>query len=229
MNLLLFDVDLTLINSGGSGRRSMTIAFEQLFGTKNGFHKVDFAGRTDVLIFKDALANLGRNWSADLEEKFRRTYLANLPVEIEKLSEDQHIEPGVTELLDILVTREDMTLGLLTGNWQAGAKIKLEHFGLFEKFTLGAFADDSGLRADLPAIAARRFEEKFETRILPSRVYVIGDTPRDVKCARPFGAKTVAVATGLFSREQLQAAGPDYLFEDLTDHAAFLNLFDGKS
>ncbi len=226
MNLLLFDVDLTLINSGGAGRRSMVLAFEKLFGTRNGLDKVNFAGRTDILILKDALAHNDLQWSQDIQSDFKKLYLENLPVEIYKQSGDKHVEPGVIKLLNILLDQPDFKLGLLTGNWRDGAKIKLEYFHLFDFFELGVFADDAEIRADLPPISAEKFEDKFGMTILPEQVFIIGDTPLDIACAKPYGARSVGVATGSFSTKELRDAKPDFLFPDLTDHEAFLSIFD---
>ncbi|RMF63657.1 MAG: hypothetical protein D6743_10410 [Calditrichaeota bacterium] len=120
--------------------------------------------------------------------------------------------------------RPDVVLGLLTGNWRRGAELKLRHFDLWHYFKLGAFADDSEFRDRLPEVASRRFRELTDRPISPRDMFVIGDTPLDVACARPFGARSVAVATGFFSYEELQEAKPDFLLRDLSDRAAFLNL-----
>ncbi len=229
MKLLLFDVDLTLINSGGAGRRAMSRAFTELFGNTNGLHKVSFAGRTDPAILREALEHHGDEWSEVIQEAFKRRYLEYLVHEIARNHEDKHVEPGVEPLLDTLNQRSDITLALLTGNWRAGARTKLEHFSLWHYFEFGAFADDAWIRNELPAVAASRFEENSGHGIAPENVYVIGDTPRDVACAQPFGARSVAVATGLYSYSQLKAANPDFLYHDLSNMNAFLNMLEGKN
>jgi len=226
MKLLLFDVDLTLINSGGAGRKAMMRAFEELFGGSNGLKKVSFAGRTDVAIFKDGLKQRGVEWSPDKETQFKERYLAYLKTEIEKPNSSKHIEPGIPELLSQLHAQEEVTLALLTGNWRQGAQIKLEHFELFHFFRFGAFADDSEFREKLPGIAYERFRRIFDKEIPPHDVYVIGDTPRDVACARPFGAKSIAVATGLFSFNELKEARPNHVFRDFSNPQEFIQIID---
>lgn len=224
MKLLLFDVDLTLINSGGAGRKAMMRAFEELFGGSNGLKKVSFAGRTDVAILKDGLKQRGVAWSSERERQFKQRYLGYLQTEIEKPSASKHMEPGIPELLPQLHDRDDVTLALLTGNWREGAQIKLQHFKLLHFFRFGAFADDSEFRENLPGVAYQRFRDMFDLEISPHDVYVIGDTPRDVACARPFGAKSIAVATGLFSYGELKDARPDHLFRDLSDPQEFMHV-----
>jgi len=226
MKLLLFDVDLTLINTGGVGRKAMMRAFEELFGGSNGLKKVSFAGRTDVAIFKDGLKNRGVEWSLDKETEFRSRYLNYLQAEIEKPNPSKHVEPGIPELLSLLAERNDVTLALLTGNWREGAKIKLSHFDLFHFFHFGAFADDSEFREELPGIAYDRFRGITDSDISSKNVYVIGDTPRDVACARPFGATAIAVATGLFSYSELEEAEPDHLFRDLSNPHEFMHVIE---
>ena len=226
MKLLLFDVDLTLVNSGGAGRRAMMQAFQQLYGKSNGFENISFAGRTDPAIFRDAVERLGLLWQQETEDAFKERYLEILKGEIEKPNSKKHIEPGVQAILPELAQMKNVTLALLTGNWYEGARAKLKHFDLLRFFEFGAFADDSWQRHELPAIAAKRYNEKTSKEISPADVFVIGDTPRDIACAQPFGARTIAVATGLFSHEELQAAGPDYLFHDFSKTTELLAIFE---
>jgi len=229
MKLLLFDIDLTLIDSARSGRRAMTLAFEKLFGIKDGMDKVNFAGRTDRAIFRDALAYQGLEWQKEKEENFKGVYFEKLKIEIAKPNSEKHLEPGVLELLNELNQREDVFLGLLTGNWRQGAQIKLEHFNLYHFFELGAFADDSENRNELPRSAVQRFSEKMGLSISPENVFIVGDTPLDIACAKSFDAKSVAVATGFFSYEDLEAAQPDFLFTDFSVSEKFLRiLVEGK-
>jgi len=229
MKLLLFDIDLTLIDSARSGRRAMTLAFEKLYGIKDGMDKVNFAGRTDRAIFRDALTYQGLEWQKEKEENFKSVYFEQLKTEIAKPNSGKHLEPGVLELLNELRRREDVFLGLLTGNWRQGAQIKLEHFNLNHFFELGAFADDSENRNELPQSAAQRFSEKTGLQISPKNVFIIGDTPLDIACAKSFDAKSIAVATGFFSYEDLEAAKPDFLFMDFSVREIFLRILaEGK-
>lgn len=226
MKLLLFDIDLTLINTAGAGRRAMIYAFEELFGAQDGMSHADFAGRTDTGILKDALNRQALDWSSEIEEKFKQAYFEHLKRELRQPNPKKRVLPGILEILDILITRPKLKFGLLTGNWREGARIKLEHFNIYHYFLFGAFSDDSGIRSELPRIAARRFEQTTGQSVSPHDVYIIGDTPHDVACSRPFGAKSVAVATGLYSFDQLQAAQPDFLFQNLSDYQSFLRIFD---
>ncbi len=228
MKLLLFDIDLTLISTDGAGRRAMNRAFSDLFGKQNGLDQVSFAGRTDPAIFREGMAHLGEEWTQDAQNRFQRRYLDLLHAEVQKPAPGRHLKPGVPELLDILAERSDVTLALLTGNWAEGARIKLEHFNIHHYFEFGAFSDDSAIRSDLPGVAAARYREKYGAEINPSDVFVIGDTPRDVECARPFGAVAVAVATGFSTLEELSAAQPDFLFQDLSDADKFLALLEAS-
>lgn len=229
MRLLLFDIDLTLINSGGAGRRAMSLAFEKIFAKKNGLKNVNLAGRTDPQILKDALAHKGLEWSAEKEEAFKQSYFACLKSEMKKPNPRKRIQPGILGILRILSGRRDITLGLLTGNWHQGAVIKLEYFNLYNFFKIGAFSDDSEFREKLPYIAVKRLQENYGISILPENVYIIGDTPLDVACAKPFGAKSVAVATGFFSYDELQASNPDYIFQNLNNYQKFLQVFDEEN
>ena len=226
MKLLLFDVDLTLINSSGAGRRAMTLAFEKVFEKKNGLKNVNLAGRTDPQILKDALNRKGLEWQPESEERFKHAYFELLKNEIEKPNYRTQIMPGISKILSILSSYSDMILGLLTGNWRQGAMIKLGHFNLTHFFQLGAFADDSDIREELPQFAAQRLEETFGIPIPPKDVFIIGDTPLDVACSKPFGAKSIAVATGFFSYEELEAANPDYTFENLSDYEKLLRILN---
>ncbi len=226
MKLLLFDVDMTLIDSGGVGRSAMLLALEDMFGAANGLSGISFAGRTDPLILREALDCYGLSWSQRIEDEFKASYLQNLATMIKTDCAGQDIKPGIESVLLTAHERADIVLALLTGNWHQGAHIKLSHFGLFDFFEFGAYSDDSYIRSELPPVAAQRFHQLKGTRIDPGDVYVIGDTPLDVECARPFGAKAVAVATGHFTTTQLQAARPDYLFSDLSDTSAFFEMLD---
>lgn len=223
MKLLLFDIDMTLVDTGGAGRMAMVKAFHELFGADGELGDVSFAGRTDTLILRDVLAVHDIRWTREVEHDFQQRYFVHLQEEIVKPG-SRAIKPGIAELLPLLRQRPDCALGLLTGNWREGARIKLQHFGLYDFFRVGAFSDDSAIRSDLPKIAAARFCQLWQQDISPQNVFVIGDTPLDVACAKPFGARTIAVATGSSSKSQLEAASPDYIFQDLSDVQAFLKM-----
>ena len=223
MRLLLFDIDGTLVLTGGAGSRAMTRAFAATHGLEDALKTVDLAGRTDRIIMRDALTKARRHHDeVDLDE-FREAYCAALREEIQKPGTGRRgLLPGVRPLLERLAARDDVRLALLTGNFRASAEIKLAAFGIWDFFSWGAFADDAIERDDLIRIAHGRHETEHGLAIEPDRVVVIGDTPHDIRCARAGGAKVVAVATGNYSLDQLEAHQPDVLFPDLADTDAVL-------
>jgi phosphoglycolate phosphatase-like HAD superfamily hydrolase len=135
---------------------------------------------------------------------------------------DGRLLPGIIPLLDSLKDRPDCVLALLTGNLAAGAEVKLSHYGVWHYFGFGAYADDHHERNRLGPVAAARAMEGHGEEFPPDRIYVIGDTPRDIECGKALGAKTVAVTTGHYSREELACHEPDFLFDDLSDAEAVM-------
>ena len=223
MRLLLFDIDGTLIQTGGAGSRAMARAFLATHGLEDALKTVDLAGRTDRIIMRDALTQAGRDHEdVDLDE-FREAYCAALREEIQKPGTGRRgLLPGVKPLLDRLAARDDVRLALLTGNFRASAEIKLAAFGVWDYFSWGAFADDAIERDDLIRIAHARHETEHGRLIEPDKVVVIGDTPHDIRCARAGGAKAVAGATGHYDLATLERHQPDALFKDLSDTEAVL-------
>ncbi len=223
MRLLLFDIDGTLVLTGGAGSRAMTRAFAQTHGLEDALRKVDLAGRTDRIIMRDALTHAGLPHEDVDVDAFRSAYCAALREEITQAGTGRRgLLPGVRPLLDALAGREDARLALLTGNFRASAEIKLAQFDVWRYFTWGAFADDAIERDDLIAVAHARHETEHGHVIAPDSVVVIGDTPHDIRCARAGGAKAVAVATGNYDLASLERHRPDALFADLTDTPAVL-------
>jgi len=214
---LLFDIDGTLMHTGGAGRTSMEKALYELFGLEKALDLIPMMGRTDPLIFKDALENNGIKWTSEIENKLKDKYFNILRQEMEQPREGEMVCSGMNDLLENLSKRDDVFLGLLTGNYKESAYIKLNHFGLGQYFTIGAFSDDSHDRNLLGAVAMERFEKKFGFFVPNHQVYVIGDTPFDIECARPHNFKSIAVATGIHSYEELKSHDPDYVFRDLSD------------
>jgi len=224
-HLVLFDIDGTLVLTGGAGLRAMNRACEHLVGHQSALDGVTLAGRTDWIILDNALTNNGLALDPALLLELRRRYVEHLREEIELPGKGvKAVMPGIRELLDALAARTDMALGLLTGNFEEGARIKLEHFDLWKYFRCGAFGDDSADRNDLVPIAMRRARECGIPDVPPSNVFVVGDTPHDVACARAVGAVPIAVATGGYSVERLRETGADHVFKDLSDPGAFLTL-----
>jgi phosphoglycolate phosphatase-like HAD superfamily hydrolase len=227
MYLILFDIDGTLVLTGRAGLRAMNRACADIVGHDNALDGVEFAGRTDWSILRDVMRNHDIPMDRALLDRLNRRYVAHLAEEIQLPGKGiKDVMPGIRELLDALRQRNDVALGLLTGNFIDGARIKLEYFDLWKYFPCGAFGGDSADRNDLVPVVIRRAREAGVADVEPARVIVVGDTPNDVECARVVGAMPVAVATGSYSVEQLRESGADVVFKDLADTAAFLKLLD---
>jgi phosphoglycolate phosphatase len=227
VTLVLFDIDGTLVRTGGAGSRAMSRAFEDLFGVSGAFDYIPMAGRTDKRILEDAAARAGVDLDP-LIQRFRDRYVERL---LEALSEigdhRKSVMPGVQTLLEALVTnpaKKNLFLALLTGNGEQGAKIKLEHFDLWRFFPCGAFGDDVRDRGELFPVALERARACGAPHVRAQDVIVVGDTELDVACAVAAGARSVAVATGPSDSKTLRQSGADVVFEDLSDTAAFLRL-----
>jgi phosphoglycolate phosphatase len=196
----------------------MSLAFEEVFAIPNAFHGVPMAGRTDAWILNDAAAVHGIPPDSPHFARFRDAYVRHLAVELEKPGVNRKgLMPGVRELLDALAAREDVYLALLTGNYEAGARLKLEYFDLWKYFPCGAFGDDAPHRNVLVPKALARVAACEGLTFAAADAVVVGDTPLDVGCAAHAGARSLAVATGSHSVEELRAAGADAVLEDLTD------------
>ena len=222
MRLVLFDIDGTLIDSGGAGTRSLNNAFRDLFSLEDAFHGIRMAGKTDTEIIKEGLLKHGITKEGHLDAVVS-AYLENLEKEIQ--NNRKHLKPGVSELLEHLNTESDAGLGLLTGNIEPGARIKLESFDLNRYFSSGAFGSDDEDRNNLLPIAVKRFEKLFQKSIEIDNCIIVGDTPRDVACAHIYSALCIGVATGPYSFEELVEAGADIVVKDLSDHLGLLGIF----
>ena len=219
MRLLLFDVDGTLLLSGGAGMRCIDRVVWERFGVERGSRGVEPDGKTDPVIFREVLARLGplvEDPERELEMMTVR-YVELMGVEV-AASEGARLMPGVLELLSLLHIRHDVALGLLTGNLEATARLKLERFDLNRFFPVGAFASDDERRERLVPIAVRRAERLVGCEFgLGDRVMVIGDTPRDVACAVANGVVPVGVAAWRYSVEDLKRAGATVVLPGLAD------------
>jgi len=225
--LVLFDIDGTLVLTGGAGIRAMNRAGESILGLANLLDGVPVAGRTDWIIMHDALTKAGHELDEDLFVRMRDAHLHYLREEIAHPGDGvKDVMPGIRELLPALQSRDDVFLGLLTGNFEEAARIKLGHFDLWDYFRCGAFGDDAADRNALVPFAVDRARECGFGSFDYADVVVIGDTPHDVACANAVGALPVAVATGGFSVDQLRATGAPIVLEDLSDTAAFLALLE---
>jgi phosphoglycolate phosphatase len=213
--LLLFDIDGTLIQSGGAGVHALKSAFTERFDIIDDLHDIEIAGMTDSgivvsILNKHKIPATNENVSAFLDSYVHFLSL-ELPRRVGKLL------PGVLELLEKLKSRPHLVLALLTGNVSRGAQLKLEHYGVWHFFEFGAFADDHHDRNRLGTVARARAKEKHGRQFSASEIDVIGDTPRDIACGKAFGARTIAVATGTWSCDQLAKYQPDFLIDDLSD------------
>lgn len=211
--LILFDIDGTLIDSGGAGTTSLNRAFNELFGIKDAFNGIPMAGKTDIQIMRQGLRVHGFPDMDSNLEGMVNTYLKFLEDEIN--NPRRKLKPGIKEMLKLLGEME-VPLGLLTGNLEKGAKIKLGPFGLNEYFLDGAFGSDHEDRDRLLPIALQKFS-MIGFEFSPSDCVVIGDTPRDVACSKIHGAHCIAVATGPYSREDLLNTDADIVLESLAD------------
>jgi phosphoglycolate phosphatase len=223
MRLFLFDIDGTLVNAGGAGRVAVTNALEEVYGATGPIDGYDFRGRTDPRIVLDLLAEAG--WAeTDIRARLV-TYFEVYLRELDALVADGarvRTLPGVADVVRALSAREDAVVGLLTGNIEPGARVKLRSTGLWPLFRVGAFGSDDADRRRLPAVARQRTRDTLGHDIPFDRVTIIGDTPLDVDCARAAGASAVAVATGRYTGDELSACHPDTLFPDLSDVKAVI-------
>jgi len=218
--LLLFDIDGTLLLSGRAGVRGLGLAMDRLYGRPDAIEGVEMAGRTDRAIVIEVLRAIGRTPDDDEVRRVREMYCECLAAEIKRpVPHPSGILPGVSALLDLLEARDHASMGLLTGNFERGAAIKLGHFDLHRRFSFGAFGDDHVNRRDLVPIALERARSQFQRHDLhPRQAVVIGDTPLDVDCAKAHGALAVAVATGGYDAASLAASGADLVLETLEEH-----------
>lgn len=223
MPIILFDIDGTLVRTGGAGKAAMESALAEAFGVKELRDEVPYSGRTDVAIGRDLLRVHGIEPTPENQRKLRDAYLANLPESLR--TRGGTVCPGIPELLAALAGRPGVVLGLLTGNVRLGARVKLSHFGLWDFFACGGFGDDHHDRDDVARAALACVRQHVSRHVDPSEVWVIGDTPLDVSCARAIGANAVAVATGWHPLEELARHEPDFIFNDLSDHARLLTVW----
>ena len=223
--LVLFDIDGTLVLTGGAGKRAMDRAFEEAFGIGNAFADIAMGGRTDRFLIERGLERWGLPVTAAALDLFRRRYLAHLADSINEPGQGRKgIMPGVDALLDAIAAQPQVQSALLTGNFAAGARIKLEYFGLWDRFAWGAFGDDYVERDALAQAAVADAPRRGVTLADPRHAVVVGDTPFDIACARAAGARVVAVATGGHTLDELRALGPDLAVPTLDDLDAVLAL-----
>ena len=225
MRLILFDIDGTLLNCGRQVAEVFISALREVYGTHGDLGSYSFAGRTDPGIVLDLMRASGIPQSAVLERlpRMQRLYLERLEDRLE--SSEMQLLPGVRDLLDRLAGKSDLTLGLLTGNWSQGARIKLSKFDLNGYFPFGAFGDDGFDRRDLVPAALTRAEAATGCRFKAAEVLIVGDSVLDVACGRAHGVPVLAVATGFTPAAALDAAGADWVTPDLLSAGNHVPLF----
>jgi len=222
--LVLFDIDGTLIQTGRAGVRGMNAAFARLHGREQALAGVPIAGRTDRAIVGDVLRAIGFEPTEQRIVELRDGYLEDLRREIRvPVSEPSGVLPGVATLLEALEAQPHVHVGLLTGNFEGGASIKLGHFDLWRRFGFGAFGDAHADRRELVPVACEGAARAGCPAVPPDRIWIIGDTPLDVDCAKAHGARAVGVATGPFSVDELD--GADLVVQTLEDTASLVRLF----
>jgi phosphoglycolate phosphatase-like HAD superfamily hydrolase len=224
MDVCLFDIDGTLISSGGAGKAALEVALAEEFGIDKVIDKLELSGRTDRAIVRDLFAMHAIDDTPANRRRLKTAYLRHLPACLAKTG--GRVLPGVAALLEALRRRGDVLVGLLTGNVRDGARLKLAHFDLFDHFTVGGYGDDHLDRDEVAREAWGEVRRRLKGVADPSRVWVVGDTPMDVRCARAIGAKAAAVATGWHSAEELSACRPNLLFADLADATPLLSQWD---
>lgn len=215
VRLVLFDIDGTLVHTGGAGVKAFARVFETEFGARDGFERLKFAGRTDVSLVREFF---GFHGIAATPENFTR-FFERYVFWLDQILRESHTVPcpGILEFIGGLkALSSPPVLGLLTGNIRLGAEIKLRHFKLWELFETGAFADDHEERDHIAAIARQRGSRLLGEELRGEQVVVVGDTPLDIRCGRAIGAKVLAVATGGAPLEELQRHQPDWAVPDLT-------------
>lgn len=221
--LVLFDIDGTLLLSAGAGRRAIMAAMHDLLPAGNGYGQVRFDGKTDPQIVSELLAAAGDPAPDDPARigLVLERYVALLERELAAGERHAEMLKGVAELLDALERETTVMLGLLTGNVVPGAQLKLRAAGIDPgRFRVGAYGSDSHHRPDLPPIAARRAADLLGHQPEGNQVVIIGDTPADVTCGAGIGARAIAVATGSYPVEELEAYLPWRVFPHLGDTAA---------
>ncbi len=224
MKLLLFDVDATLISTGGAGLRALNRAFKKLLDLESAMLDIAPHGKTDPAIVREVFRKRMNEASATetVISEVIEMYVEYLRDEIERCDTYQ-VLPGIRDILAEMRTRADVLMGLATGNVESGARIKLQRGGLNEFFSFGGYGSDAELRADLVRRAAERAERRHGSRIAESDTFVIGDTPLDIEAGKRAGFKTVGVATGQFSVDQLRDSGADLAISNFhSDRASFL-------
>jgi phosphoglycolate phosphatase-like HAD superfamily hydrolase len=224
VKLLLFDIDGTLVLTGGAGIRALNRAFKEITGFENAMEGVRPHGKTDPAIVREIFRGRGESsHSPDTVVHILDAYLGFLPDEVR--TSNYRILPGIVDFLEAFKQHPGICWGLATGNVERGARIKLERGNLNSYFKFGGFGSDAENRTDLVRRAAEKGMRLLGREIEPADTFVIGDTPLDVYAGKEAGFRTVGVATSDYSKEQLAAAGADLVMSDFErDRDQFLRM-----
>ena len=215
VRLVLFDIDGTLVHTGGAGVKAFARTFATEFSVADGFERLKFAGRTDLSLVREFF---GFNQIAATPDNFAR-FFDRYVFWLDHILRESKTKlcPGVWEFIGALqALPQPPLLGLLTGNIRLGAEIKLRHFDLWEHFVIGGFAEDHEDRDQIAAAVHRRGSQLLDKDLKGGEILVVGDTPLDIRCARAIGAKVLAVATGGATLDELKKHNPDWAVPDLT-------------
>lgn len=223
-SICLFDIDGTLLRTGGAGQRAMELALTDVFGIPHPCEDIPAAGRTDRAITHDLFTHHELVPDSAQWEQFQSVYFRHLTSTLGQL--EGSILPGILTLLNHIASRPDVSMGLLTGNFREAARIKLQHHAIDQHFAYGGYGDHHHDRDDVARVAFAEACRHLGRDIDPKAVCVIGDTPSDVKCARAIGARAIAVATGMFTADELKQTQPDELYEDFSSPELFLSRLD---
>ena len=219
--LLLFDIDGTLLDTGGAGIEALERAFAREFPAQAArMPKLDLAGATDSGLVRNIFNHAEIDHTPQNESRFLDAYIVFLREHLP--TSGGQLLPGIPELLDATSSHPDATVGLLTGNIERGARVKIEHYGIGHHFGFGSYGDDHHDRNELGPIAIDRAAATTGKTFSSDQVFILGDTVKDIRCARAAGARAIAVATGSVSRGELESHSPDFIFDDFADTAAVL-------
>jgi phosphoglycolate phosphatase-like HAD superfamily hydrolase len=225
MKLVLFDIDGTLMSTGAAGSDAMRHVFTELCGIPDGFAGIEMSGKTDAAILREALIKHQLDEAVVPVDVFHERYIPRLRLTLQEPHRPRRLMPGIPHLLEALAGQPDLVLGLLTGNFERGAQLKLESFGIWHYFQLGAYGSDHHDRNCLVPIALQRVQNILGHTIAAQQTFVIGDTPRDIACAHVHGACAIAVATGNYAVDELHRHQPEHCFEDLGDVPTVVRIF----
>jgi phosphoglycolate phosphatase len=219
--VLLFDIDGTLVTTGGAGRRAISRSFEKLHGRLDACDSFSLSGMTDRAIVRTALGLIGVEPTTAAIDAVIAGYLSFLDDEVKRTDERQYfVHAGMREAVDESLARTGVAVGLGTGNVRAGARLKLERVGIYEHFAFGGFGCDHEDRVELIRHGAKCGAQHLGAPLEECRVVVIGDTPKDVAAAKGIGAVCIGVGTGNFTPQALKDSGADFAFPDLTASGA---------